>query len=457
MRFHTVLLLVLVACVISLAQEPKSVSYPATHAGHQVEAYVKAFNSGEAGMREFLTHTLSKEDFQKLSLDERLNRYLQMHGRMGKLDLQNVTESTDDKLSGLFRGSNGSLVNMTFEFQKSVPYGLLGIRVEDAGDGGKKVLREPKKNNEELNEAVQNYAGKLEKEDKFSGVILIAEKDKPIFQKAYGYADREKKAPNTVETRFDIGSINKSFTHLAIDQLAADGKLSYSDTIGKFLPDYPNKEAAHKVTVRELLDMTSGIGDFFGERYQATSKQELRSLEAYLPLFADKPLEFAPGTNWRYSNGGFIVLGLIVQKSSGMDYYDYVRKNVFESAGMTRTGWFEKDSLPADCAHGYTREGTSWKTNYATLPERGSSAGGGYSTVDDLLKYTIALERGTITPKGAKEPAGMGIAGGAPGLNAALEWSPRSGYTVIVMANLDPPAATAMAQQITVWLPAADK
>ena len=456
MRFCRVLFLVPALIALSFGQEPKTIAYPTTRAGKQVEAYVKAFNAGETTMREYLTGSVSKEDLQKLSLDERMNRYLQMHGRLGNLELRKVTESTDDRLSGLFHGSNGNFVDMTFMFQKSAPYGLLGIRVEDAGRGEEKVSHEPKKNNAELIDAVQKYATGLEQEDKFSGVVLIAENNKPVFQKAYGYADREKKIPNTIEARFNIGSINKSFTHLAIDQLEAAGKLSYSDPIGKFLPDYPNKEAAEKVTVRELLDMTSGIGDFFGERYQTTPKQKLRTLEAYLPLFADKPLEFPPGSKWRYSNGGFVVLGLIVQKASGMDYYDYVWKHIFEPAGMKRTGSFEKDSLPADCARGYTRNGDSWKSNYETLPERGSSAGGGYSTVHDLLKYTIALGRGTITAKGVKEQAGMGIAGGAPGLNAALDWSPRSGYTVIVMSNFDPPTAMAMARQINAWLPAAD-
>jgi D-alanyl-D-alanine carboxypeptidase len=123
---------------------------------------------------------------------------------------------------------------------------------------------------------------------------------------------------------------------------------------------------------------------------------------------------------------------------------------------MTHTDSFEKDSLPLNCAIGYTGEGTSRITNHETLPEKGSSAGGGYSTVQDLLKYTVALEHGTITPSGNKDRRGFGIAGGAPGLNAALEWNPGSGYTIVVMANLDPPAAERVARQIRAWLPVKD-
>ncbi len=277
--------------------------------------------------------------------------------------------------------------------------------------------------------AVGKYAAGLANKDQFSGVVLIAYRDKPIFERAYGYADREKKIPNHINTRFNIGSVNKAFTHLAIDQLAAKGKLSLDDPIKKFLPDYPNQDAAKNVTIQQLLEMRSGMGDFFGERYDSTAKERLRTLKAYLPLFADKPLEFEPGTNERYSNGGFVVLGLIIEKVSGMDYYSYVLNNIFIPARMMRSGSYEKDSLPSDCAIGYTREGSIWKSNYETLPEKGSSAGGGYSTVHDLLNYVVALEKGTITVPGSGERGGMGIAGGAPGLNTALEWDPRAGYS----------------------------
>jgi CubicO group peptidase (beta-lactamase class C family) len=96
---------------------------------------------------------------------------------------------------------------------------------------------------------------------KFSGVVLLAGSDGPIFRKAYGLASKEYEVPNSVDTRFNLGSINKFFTRIAIEQLVARGAVSMDDTIGKFLPDYPNKEAAAKVTVRHLLDMSSGIGN----------------------------------------------------------------------------------------------------------------------------------------------------------------------------------------------------
>ena len=453
MQSAKVLLAASLFFVVAYGQESKSTRFPVTPSGKQVEEYIKAFNSGEEEMREYFLNHAAKENLRKLPVDQKLQRYRQMHERLGALELRKINESGNDTFSGLFHGSKGNLVNLEFEFEKSAPYGLLGVRVEDAGRDREGVPADHKKNNDDLVRAVEQYTKGLANNDRFSGVIFIAQHGKPVFERAYGYADREKKIPNRIDTRFNLGSVNKSFTHLAIDQLVAKGKISLNDPIKKYLPDYPNKEAAEKVTVQQLLEMRSGIGDFFGDRYEAFPKERLRSLQAYLPLFTDKPLEFEPGTRERYSNGGFVVLGLIVEKASGMDYYSYVRKNIFLPAGMTHTDSFEKDSLPSDCAIGYTSEGSVWKSNHETLPEKGSSAGGGYSTVHDLFNYTIALEKGTITGPGVEERRGMGIAGGAPGLNTALEWGQKTGYVIVVMSNFDPPSAERVAQQIRAWLP----
>jgi CubicO group peptidase (beta-lactamase class C family) len=446
-------MLLFLPSMVSLAQQSKDASLPDTPIGKHVEAYVNAFNGGEKAMRDFFLHHTSKDALEKVTVEQRLERYRQMHERLGSLELRTVNETGTDHLSALFHTANGSLVNVDFAFEKSAPFGLLGIRVEDVARGGENIPADHKKDNAGLIRAVEQYAAGLAKDGQFSGAILLTFRHKTIFEHAYGYADREKRIPNTIDTRFNLGSINKSFTALAIRQLAGEGKLSLSDPVKKFLPDYPNKEAAERVTIQELLDMTSGIGDFFGDRYVSARKENLRTLQAYLPLFADKPLEFEPGTKHRYSNGGFVVLGLVIEKASGMDYYAYVRKNIFLPAGMTHTDSFEKDSLPADCAVGYTGDGSSRKPNHETLPEKGSSAGGGYSTVEDLLNYTVALEKRTITPSNFDQRGGFGIAGGAPGLNAALEWDPQSGYVIVVMSNFDPPTAENMARHIRSWLP----
>jgi D-alanyl-D-alanine carboxypeptidase len=453
MRHCVKVLIVLLPILAAFGQPSNKVALPTTPAGKHVEAYLRAFNSSEDAMRKFFLSHTAKDELQKVSVEQRLNRYRQMHERLGSLELRKVIESRNDHLTALFRSSNGNLVNLEFEFSPTPPYGFVSLHVEDVGEEGG-PRGDPRKDNAELRDSVQSYLTRNVNADEFSGVVFIAQNGKPLFRKAYGYSDREQKIPNKEDTKFNIGSINKTFTALSIRRLAAEGKLSFGDPIKKFLPDYPNKEAAEKVTVQQLLDMTSGIGDIFGERYEKTPKEKLKNIRDYFALFADKPLEFQPGTNRRYSNGGYVVLGAIIQQVSGTDYYSYVREHIFKPAGMTETGSFEKDSQIPNRAIGYTRNGKTMKPNYETLPGRGSSAGGGYSTAVDLFKFTVALKNGLLTPGDKREAGGSEmIAGGAPGLNAALGWNLKGGYTIVVMSNLDPPSAERVAQQISRWLP----
>jgi len=383
-----------------------------------------------------------------------LDRYRQMKDRLGSLQLRKVVASRDDFVSVVAGAGNGPIVRLDFQFESMEPFGLLGIRLENEENAGEESVSEAaKKNNEELLAAVRAVAEQAAQAEQFSGVILIAQNGIPLFEQAYGFADRGKDIPNRTDTRFNIGSINKSFTGLAILQLAAQNKLALSDPIVRFLPDYPNKDAAAKVKVRHLLHMTSGLGDFFGERYDATPKENIRRLEDYLPLFADQPLEFEPGSKEKYSNAGYIVLGLIIQKAAGLDYYAYMGEQVFKPAGMTDTGWFDKDAPVPNRAIGYIREGEVLKPNTETLPGKGSSAGGGYSTARDLLNYTLAISKGILPGDVEKMGDGLEIAGGAPGLNAALEWDPKSGYVIVVMSNFGPPGAERFARQIRAWLP----
>jgi CubicO group peptidase (beta-lactamase class C family) len=444
-------LLVLGACVFGLARQAAA-PLASTPSGRRVEAYIKAFNAGEAAVKEFFAANAAQDSLQKTPMETRLARYKQMHDRLGDLEIRKVAENKPDLVSVVAHGSNGPVVNLDFQFETAEPHGLLGIRVMDAGEEGGPPPA-PRKDDAELAAAVGELVRTKAAADDFSGVVLLAKNGTPFHLQAVGAADREKKIPNRTDTKFNLGSINKAFTGIAVRKLASEGKLRLDDPIKKYLPDYPNAEAAAKVTIRHLLDMTSGIGDFFGDRYEAADKAKIRTLEDYLTLFADKPLEFEPGARNMYSNGGFVVLGLIVAKASGRDYYAYVRDAVFKPAGMLDTDWFDKDAVVANRAVGYAENGPARKPNYATLPGRGSSAGGGYSTAADLLKFPVALQKGVFGAAAPDLQGGFGIAGGAPGLNAAVEYDPQRGYAIIVMANLDPPAAVALARQIRSWLP----
>jgi CubicO group peptidase (beta-lactamase class C family) len=295
----------------------------------------------------------------------------------------------------------------------------------------------------------------LSARDQFSGVVVLARGGAPVWERAYGMADREARRPNDVETAFNLGSINKAFTQIAVRQLADVGKIHPDSTLAWHWPDYPNAEVARRVTIRQLLQHRSGIGgNIFGDPPGGT-RTSIRSLRDFLPLFVNQPLQFEPGSSQRYSNAGYVVLGLLVERLSGEDYYEYVRRHVYEPAGMTRTAHFAVDSLPANTAIGYTRGGPGstgdgpLRSNTASLPGRGSSAGGGYSTAHDLMRFVQALRERKIA---GGTPPGIGIAGGSGGVNAAVEGDLPGGYDLIVLANLDPPVAETIIRTVRGWL-----
>jgi CubicO group peptidase (beta-lactamase class C family) len=281
----------------------------------------------------------------------------------------------------------------------------------------------------------------------FSGAVLLAKGDRILFREAYGLAARETNVPNRADTRFNLGSINKAFTRLAVEQLAAAGKVRLSDTLDRWVPEYP-AEKARKITLQHLIEHRAGTGDFFGPRYEAADRARLLTLRDWLPLIADIPLGFEPGARQEYSNAGYLLLGLVIEKASGQSYYDYVRDHIFTPAGMTSTESYATAARVPNLASGYTEKlGSASRDNGPSLPARGSSAGGGYSTVDDLFRFAKALRAGTL---GGGKGGGLGIAGGAPGINAVLEMEGE--YTTVVMANLDPPAASRVAEKIGGWM-----
>jgi D-alanyl-D-alanine carboxypeptidase len=327
----------------------------------------------------------------------------------------------------------------------------------------------PKISTQELIERIGTYLDDLSAKDEFSGVVLLAKDGRPVFHKSYGLASKEYGVANDAETKFNIGSIDKVFTKIAIGQLLEKGRISsVDDKLEKYLPDYPNHDAASKVTLRQILNMQSGIGDIFGPTFFDTAKDKFRNIADYLPLFASQPLAFEPGTNRKYSNGGYIVLGAVIEKISGQNYFDYVRENIFKPLGMGNTDFYEGDVPTSNLASGYTRDRENpqapRRNNIYTRPARGSSAGGGYSTAGDLLKFANAIEAGKIKnpafDEGAPKPAnvafavmrGVGAAGGAPGLNATLETALPGGYTIVALSNYDPPTAEVVSAKIREWM-----
>jgi D-alanyl-D-alanine carboxypeptidase len=293
--------------------------------------------------------------------------------------------------------------------------------------------------------------------DSFSGAVLVAKNGVPVLRRAYGLADRETRTPITPETKFNLGSIDKLITRIAVWQLVAAGKLQLDVPIGRYLPDYPNVAVRDLVTARQLYDMSSGVGGFYNETYERRHA-EIRTVDDYLALFVNDPLEFEPGTSRVYSNGGYIILGKLIERLSGQSYYDYVLANITGPLRMKDTRHFPAAERVANRAVGYTATRGPIAANSASLAGRGSPAGGGYSTVDDFLKLDAALRSGqliggtfadSILPKGFRSGGSdpLVYGGGGPGSNTQYA-AFVDGLTIIVFTNFDPPHATEVAQAI---------
>jgi CubicO group peptidase (beta-lactamase class C family) len=325
-------------------------------------------------------------------------------------------------------------------------------------------------------------AAKLAGEGEFAGAVLVAKDGHVLFSHAYGLANRKRGTANTLRTRFRIGSMNKMFTGVAILQLVEAGKLQLTAPLGKYLTDYPNRDVATKVTIHQLLTHTGGTGDIFGPDFDL-HRTELRSLADYVQLYGKRGLEFEPGSRWAYSNYGFILLGRVIEEVTRQSYYDYVRQHIYKPAGMTRSGSLPEDQAVPGRSIGYMKPpgATVCLPNTDWLPYRGTSAGGGYSTVEDLARFADALlSHKLLSPDstellvtgkvkarpGARYAYGfedardgdgngwVGHGGGAPGMNGDLRIYPKSGYVIAVLANIDPPAAQRISEYLDPRLPA---
>ena len=239
----------------------------------------------------------------------------------------------------------------------------------------------------------------------FSGVVRVDRGGEIELAKAYGLADRGHAVPNTLETRFAIASGSKGFTAVAVASLIEEGALELSTTARSVLgADLPL--IGDDVTVEHLLSHRSGIGDYLDEDaghgiddyVMPVPVQELATTEDYLVVLDGHPTVFAPGERFAYCNGGYVVLALIAERTSGVPFHELVRQRVCEPAGMVDTEFLRSDELPGRAALGYLAMDGGSRTNVFHLPVRGSGDGGIYSTVADVASFWTAFFAGRIVP-----------------------------------------------------------
>ena len=454
------LLLCLAASSIpaAISQQPR---IPDTPVAQVFAAWLTAFNSADRLAVEQFHHSHGQGEPRNVDRD------LAMRERTGGFDLQAIENETPGSFTALLRErASGRFGRIRMDVEAAAPHRLIGMRLQPAlGPQTSGVQSAPvaRGTEEETLSATRSLLERESEAGRFAGAALIAKNGEILFEQAYGLADRAREIRNTTATRFRVGSMNKMFTAVAILQLVEAGILALDDKLGKFLPDYPNQRLAASVTIDHLLTHRGGTGDFFGPEYFAR-KDHIRTLDDYIALVGARAPLYEPGTRFEYSNFGYLLLGAVIERVTGGSYYDYVQKHVFDRAGMAASGSEPEERIAGSVSVGYTRPpGDSvLRPNTQSLPWRGSPAGGGYSTLHDLLAFAEALRTGKLL--GADYSGRMlkgyalrnrlgddghgfvGHNGGSPGMNGDLRLYPQSGYVVIALANLDPPAADAVTE-----------
>jgi CubicO group peptidase (beta-lactamase class C family) len=314
-----------------------------------------------------------------------------------------------------------------------------------------------------MDQVVQSFVSNKQ----FMGTVLVARGDQVVFSKGYGSANLEWAIPNTPQTKFRLGSVTKQFTAASILLLEERGKLKTDDLVKKYLPDAP--AAWDKMTIFHVLTHTAGIPNFTGFPDYRTSEPFATTPEKLVARFRDKPLEFAPGEKWNYSNSGYVLLGYLIEKISGQSYEKFVQENIFKPLGMKDSGYDSNSAVIVNRAAGYA-PGANGPENAGfinmTIP---FSAGALYSTTEDLLRWEQGLFGGKLlsaaslakmtTPFKNDYAFGLGVRtvkgrkmiehnGGIEGFNTDLAYYPEDKLTVAVLANLNGPAPEQIATSL---------
>lgn len=443
---------------------------PKTTAGRLFDAYLKVLNAGDReNLKQFVAEHFSPVGPGGGDINDRIAAQVRFADISRGLNLYEVTESDVYSMTVTAQlRLTQEWKQIAFFVEQAPPHRISGVKIVPAE--APNLAQPTPRNDEEIGRRIDAYVQDLVKAGRFSGVVLVARNGVPIFEGAYGSADREQKIPNRRSTHFSMASAGKMFTAVAVAQLVEAGKLSYADTINRHLPEYP--AGAERVTIDHLLTHRSGIIDFFADETRfATVKESLDPQRDYRALFIDAPLQFSPGERFEYSNSNYILLGAIIEEVSGQSYEDYLRTHIFVPARMTQTRLSSAGIEDSVLARGYTELDTDGamtpgqrRPAAAYEPAVASAAGGAYTTADDLLRFDRALrthqllstaatdellaertdyERpgyhyayGFITRVAGDERV-VGHSGGFPGVDAQFEMYLDSGYTVIVLSNYE--------------------
>lgn len=458
--------IIFIGCALATLAVPSAAQTAADGpAARRLKELMAVVESGSsARIRAYVREAYAPEVWRSANEDRVVQAFTTLYDRSRGFEIDSL-RVTPTEAFALTRGKLTSLwEDFSVRVEPEPPHRIVGnasFRI----DPPKNPLSGTGVSDAERVREIERLASRLAGADAFSGVVLLARGDSVLYRGNFGQADKEGGIRIGADTRFGLASITKTFVTTAIAKLVEEGKLSWEDPLGKFLPDFPLEEAREKVRIKHLLTHSSGMQDFL--RYcERNPCPEPRSMDDYVRIAAlpqKDRLLYGPGTRSYYTNANFLLLGKILELVSGEAYYEYIRKNVFQPAGMRDTDFLEPERVPERLAVGYEKQYTDEGVRFVRKEMRPkktgypSPDGEAYSTAGDLLRFAWALRSGRIlrpetvellfSPKPeagnwgygfeiADEERGLAVHGGtSAGQSNSLDLFTRSGYTAVILSN----------------------
>jgi CubicO group peptidase (beta-lactamase class C family) len=446
------------------APAPAPTGDPATRRLAELIAAVESGSSER--IRAYIREAYAPEVLRRNNLDRVVQYYMAMHDRSRGLEVDSLRSTYLEAAALLRSKQTGLWEQLSVRVEPTPPHRLLdfaSFRIEPP----KHPLSKPGASDAARVREIERVARNLSEADVFSGVVLLARGDSILYQGAFGQADKERGITIQPDTRFGLASLTKPFVSVAVAKLVEQGKLSWEDPLGKFLPDFPLEGAREGVRIKHLLTHTSGLQDFTRYCERNPCREQFRSMNDYVRMAAlaqEDSLLYEPGTRSFYNNANFILLAKIIEREAGQPFYEYIRENVLRPAGMEDTDLSEPGRMPKRLAVAYDKQYTEDSVRWvgeAPRPEAYVSYpapfAGAHSTARDLFRFAEALRSGRIlrpetvrvlfSPKPEagdwsygfdvldEERGLVGHGGSWIGMSNSLDMLPESGYTSVILSN----------------------